>query len=95
MGKAKYQLLDGSVREVEYDPSAPCWACGLPVVAASMGGTVLCPWCDCGDSRDGHKLSMEESIVRSANWKKSEKAGKWIGAAGGEEVMAFARPMLA
>jgi len=43
---------DGSERaDIEYDPDAPCICCGLPVVEASMGGTVVCPWCDTGHDR--------------------------------------------
>ncbi len=38
-------------REVEYDELAPCMVCGEPVHNASMGGTVLCPSCDCGKCR--------------------------------------------
>lgn len=48
---AKYHLLDGSDLEVEYDADAPCHLCLQPVVAASMGGTDVCPWCDMGKCR--------------------------------------------
>ncbi len=48
---AKYPLLGGGVKEVEYDENALCIFCGEPVVEASMGGTVICPWCDCGNCR--------------------------------------------
>jgi len=37
--------------EIEYDDEVPCVICGEPVIAASMGGTVVCPWCDCGKCR--------------------------------------------
>lgn len=53
MKTATYRLTDGSKLTVEYDENAPCIECGLPVIEASMGGTVLCPWCDCGVNRDG------------------------------------------
>jgi len=53
MKTATYRGLDGKDFTVEYDETAPCIACGLPVVDASMGGTSLCPWCDCGQYRDG------------------------------------------
>ena len=48
-----YRRTDGSSFAVEYDPGAPCIVCGLPVVWASMGGTAVCPWCDCGTTRPG------------------------------------------
>lgn len=51
MKTAKYPLRDGTTLEVEYDENAPCIVCGEPVIAASMGGTVICPWCDCGNCR--------------------------------------------
>ena len=57
---ASYTLLDGTTHEVEYDPDAPCWMCGQPVVEASMGGTVVCPWCDCGMTRDGRRWTLAE-----------------------------------
>lgn len=46
---------------VEYDENAPCVWCGLPVVAASMGGTACCPWCDLGVCRfdRSHRVDME------------------------------------
>ncbi len=56
MKKATYKLLDGSEIEVEYDSDAPCIHCGKPVVAVSMGGTVVCPWCDCGVDRSGNTV---------------------------------------
>ena len=44
---------DGEIVEIEYDDEAPCRICGKPVFEASMGGTDICPWCDCGRNRDG------------------------------------------
>lgn len=46
MKKAKY-----GNKEYEYDELAPCIICGEPVHNASMGGTVVCPACDCGKCR--------------------------------------------
>jgi hypothetical protein len=51
MKTATYRLLDGTDRKIEYDENAPCMVCGEPVIEASMGGTSLCPWCDCGNCR--------------------------------------------
>ena len=34
--------------------------CGLPVMAASMGGTAVCPWCDCGWNRDGTQWTWDQ-----------------------------------
>jgi hypothetical protein len=53
MKTAKYNMSDGSVREVEYDEQSPCRICGEAVLDASVGGTNVCPWCDCGKNRDG------------------------------------------
>jgi hypothetical protein len=63
MKTATYHGLDGKDFTVEYDENAPCIMCGLPVVEASMGGTVVCPWCDCDLYRDGtprHVLCIPE-----------------------------------
>lgn len=51
MKTATYKLLDGSDFTVEYDETAPCRLCGLPVGSASMPGTDICPACDCGYNR--------------------------------------------
>ena len=51
---ATYQTSEGE-KTVEYDSEAPCIICGLPVMEASVGGTVICPWCDMGIHRDGSK----------------------------------------
>jgi rubrerythrin len=51
MKTARYVLLDGSALEIEYDETAPCRICGLPVIDASMGGTDVCPYCDMGKER--------------------------------------------
>lgn len=51
MKTVTYNLVDGGTKTVEYDETAPCIICGQPVVEASMGGTVICPWCDCGHCR--------------------------------------------
>ncbi len=67
MKTAKYALIGGGAVEVEYDENAPCTICGEPVVEASMGGTAVCPWCDCGNCRycgetylTGKETSKEE-----------------------------------
>ncbi|KKN19278.1 hypothetical protein LCGC14_0947430 [marine sediment metagenome] len=51
MKTAKYNKVGGGILEIEYDEDAPCIVCGEPVVEASMGGTVVCPRCDCGNCR--------------------------------------------
>lgn len=51
MKKAIYTGLDGKKFTVEYDENAPCKMCGFPVRGASMAGTSICPWCDCGNER--------------------------------------------
>lgn len=38
-------------KEFEYDEDSPCIICGEPVIGASMGGTAICPACDCGKCR--------------------------------------------
>ncbi len=59
--KATYTGLDGKPFEVEYDPSAPCRICKYPVVAASMGGTDVCPWCDMGVERpDKTRIELQQ-----------------------------------
>ena len=55
MRTATYTLLDGSDLTIEYDETAPCRICKLPVMAASMGGTDVCPWCDMGTERPDKK----------------------------------------
>ncbi len=61
---------------IEYDETAPCWSCGLPVVEASMGGTVLCPWCDCGNHRDGTELTLQETLEAGERWRLNEHRAK-------------------
>lgn len=65
MKTATYTLTNGENIEVSYDPSAACTICNLPVQEASVGGTAVCPWCDCGIYRDGTKwLSSEIHKIR-------------------------------
>jgi len=45
-----YNTTEGK-KTYQYDENAPCIICGEPVIAASMGGTVVCPWCDLGKCR--------------------------------------------
>jgi hypothetical protein len=59
--KATYQGPDGPY-EVEYDSEAPCRMCGLPVEEASVGGTDVCPACDCGYHRDGRQWSYRDYL---------------------------------
>ena len=62
MKTAIYKTLDGKDLKVEYDEKALCIWCGLPVESASMGGTNLCPACDCGAYRDGTKWTHKETM---------------------------------
>ena len=61
MKKVKYQRLKGGYVEIEYDENAPCRVCKFPVKEASMGGTDLCPWCDCGEERPEIQEAREKS----------------------------------
>jgi len=69
MKTATYAALQGSPIVVEYDDTAPCRMCGQPIIEASMGGTDVCPWCDCGCNRDGSKWSAGDfrRIMKRAN----------------------------
>ena len=73
-----YTLLDGSKKTIEYDETLPCWMCEQPVVEASMGGTVICPACDCGINRQTHeKWTFEEAMQAYENYRKNAaKAAK-------------------
>jgi len=57
MKTVTYRGLDGENFTIEYNENASCVSCNLPVLEASMGGTSLCSWCDCGVYRDGCTLS--------------------------------------
>lgn len=61
---------------IEYDENAPCRICGLPVCEASMGGTDVCPWCDCGNNRDGTKWTYRQLQDLMARNNKSELKGE-------------------
>ena len=56
-----HRYPDGQPFTVEYDTDDPCHFCGLPVMAASMGGTACCPWCDMGTCRfdPSHRSDMD------------------------------------
>lgn len=60
MKTATYTGTDGKKFTVEYDEKAPCIICEEPVGEASMGGTVVCPACDCGRNRDGTKWTNQQ-----------------------------------
>lgn len=55
MKEVTYTLLDGTKHTVQYDQNALCIICDLPVLEASVGGTAICSWCDCGIYRDGKR----------------------------------------
>lgn len=59
---AKYTGVDGKEFSVTYDPQASCLSCGQPVISASMGGTAICSWCDCGKYRDGSEWSVGDAL---------------------------------
>lgn len=51
MKVVEYPTVGGGRLKIKYDEKAPCRVCGLPVISASMGGTNVCSWCDCGGCR--------------------------------------------
>lgn len=51
MREVNYLGKDGKHYTIKYDENKPCIICGEPVISASMGGTVICPLCDCGRCR--------------------------------------------
>jgi hypothetical protein len=67
---AEYARRDGTKLKVLYNPSALCIYCNEPVMAASMGGTIICPWCDSGYNRDGTKWTYREMMDRFKNAQK-------------------------
>ena len=70
MKTARYNGIDGKPIIIEYDETEPCIICGNPVIEASMGGTVVCPSCDCGYWRDGRKMDiMGEDAMYYFKWK--------------------------
>ena len=71
MAVARYQCADWAW-VVEYDRDAPCWSCGLPVGEASMGGTVVCAWCDSGVTRNGDPLGAREIVQYRRRWDSCE-----------------------
>ena len=62
--EARYTLTDGRTLVVSYDPLAPWRICGEPVGEASMGGTDVCPACDCGYNRDGTRWDIGQTMAR-------------------------------
>lgn len=70
MKKVIYHLTNGKTKEVMYDEKALCWSCGLPVISASLGGTVICSWCDCGSNRDGSPVTPEQMRERNNRFRR-------------------------
>lgn len=73
MKTATYTGTDGKKIKVKYDGKAPCRICGLPVEYASMGGTDVCPWCDCGNYRDGTIINVRELMVNEKLRKRAKE----------------------
>jgi len=73
------QIVHYGKREIEYDDEVPCISCGEPVGAASMGGTVVCPSCDCGRCRYCRMtiFVMKESIDGGRSKKDLLEHMKW------------------
>lgn len=72
---ARYSLTDGGTADIEYDDEAPCLMCGLPVMGASVGGTAVCSWCDCGFTREGKKWTYKEAVAAHA---RMAEMVKWV-----------------
>lgn len=46
-----------------FDETAPCCVCGNPVLDVSMGGTSICPHCDCGYDRTGKRYDIAKDYM--------------------------------
>jgi len=46
-----------------FDETAPCCVCGNPVLDVSMGGTDICPHCDCGYDRTGKRYDIAKDYM--------------------------------
>ena len=57
-------------REMDFDPAFPCTYCNEPVGSPSMGGTAVCPSCDCGYNRDGSRWTYQQTQERFANYRR-------------------------
>lgn len=78
MKTVTYNKVGGGTFTVEYDENAPCIVCGEPVTKASMGGTAICPWCDCGRCRycSVQLPSSEAQIKEHMKWHKQQREKK-------------------
>ena len=84
MKTATCKRLDGSEFTVEYDETALCMICGEPVIAASVGGTSICPWCDmgrcryCGKDLPSGRTSQQatENIKAHMLWHKGDMGAR-------------------
>jgi len=74
-----YRKFPDDKIEIEYDDEAPCKICGEPVTGSSMGGTVICPWCDCGKCRYcGMTIfAIREEIDGGESLKRLREHMKW------------------
>jgi hypothetical protein len=75
MKTATYQTNNGPI-EVSYDPDSPCVYCELPVIEASVGGTAVCPACDCGRNRDGSLWDYATMQKRFENYRRRVAAAE-------------------
>lgn len=81
MKTATYNKIGGGTITLEYDENAPCRICGEPVNEASMGGTDVCPSCDCGKCRycgvdlpwDINKEEALRKVKAHMKWHKDNK----------------------
>lgn len=78
--RATHRRQDGTTETVTYDPDYPCWMCGEPVVEASTSGTVVCPWCDCGMTRENPSRQWNFKEARAAfdRFRNSEELAKML-----------------
>lgn len=60
---------------VVYDETALCLLCELPVISASVGGTAICGWCDCGKPRQEGATAFRQNFYRRRP--EGEKINPW------------------
>lgn len=79
MKTVTYRDRGGKDFTVEYDENAPCMICHEPVVEASMGGTAVCPSCDCGRCRycGVQSLLLKEKIDGGRSLRQWQEHMKW------------------